>query len=92
MSIKRSDCKEICVEDAIEILLKNPSGIVERFDFKTKETKRVPGVFVKVPMCEYMDQICIDDDSDAWTLIETLGRETLYTQSDEYLSVVRVKE
>lgn len=90
--VKIQDCRRVSLEEAIEILYHNPDCFVERYDIKTGATTRVQGLFRKnVYGGEYMDQVCISEDfeySDASNLLDLLYKEPLYTQTDEFLSVV----
>lgn len=77
------DCRKVEIEEAIEILAKNPSGWVEHAIAGGKWMRK-PALFRYNSTFQYMEVIESENMS-ACDLVNLLTKSYVYTQTDEYL-------
>lgn len=77
------DCRKVEIEEAIEILAKNPGGYMEHVIAGGKWMRR-PALFRYNSTFQYMEVIESENMS-ACDLVELLTKSYVYTQTDEYL-------
>ena len=77
------DGRKVEIEEAIEILAKNPDGCMERA-INGGKWMRIPALFKYNSMFQYMEVIESENLS-AYDLVRLLTKSYVYTQTDEYL-------
>lgn len=81
--ISINDCRKVEIEEAIEILAKNPGGYMEHIIAGGKWIRK-PALFIYNSTFQYMEVIESENMS-ACDLVNLLTKSYVYTQTDEYL-------